>query len=129
ILLDDTKLSAFFARIIEDIQNSNFARIELLVSRKKPSATPQPKPKSRLGAVQHRLLTPNLRKRALYDAYLRFDQRAKPANHPLDPLDCSSMLAGIDCIELEPIGKKFVHKFPPEDDLPVWLAGRSEGMR
>ena len=114
ILLDGTKLSAFFARIIGDIQKSNFARIELLVFRKKPSAVPQPIPKSRLGAVQHRLLTPNLRKRALYDAYLRFDQRAKPANHPLDPVDCSSMLAGIDSIELEPIGKKFVHKFPPE---------------
>ena len=114
ILLDGTKLSAFFARIIEDIEKSNFARIELLVFRKKTLQAPRPQPKSRLGAIQHRLLAPNLRKRALYDAYLRFDQRAKPANHPLDVVDCSSLLAGIDNIEVEPIGRKFVHKFPPE---------------
>jgi hypothetical protein len=114
ILLDGTKLSAFFARILEDIEKSNFARIELLVYRKKALQAPRPQPKSRLGAIQHRLLAPNLRKRALYDAYLRFDQRAKPANHPLDVVDCASMLAGIDNIEVEPIGRKFVHKFPPE---------------
>jgi len=34
ILLDTPKLSAFFARIIEDIQGSNFANLELLVFRK-----------------------------------------------------------------------------------------------
>src|SRR5215467_6175511 len=49
ILLDGPKLSAFFARIIEDIQASNFARIELLVYRKKP-AQAQEQSKSRLGA-------------------------------------------------------------------------------
>ena len=42
ILLDSPKLSAFFARIIEDIQESNFARIELLVYRKKTAQIPQP---------------------------------------------------------------------------------------
>jgi hypothetical protein len=114
ILLDSPKLSAFFARIIEDIQKSNFARIELLVYRKRTEPAPQPQPKSRIGAIRHRLLTPNLRKRALYDAYLRFDQRMKPANHPLDTVDCSSVLVGIESIEVEPIGKKFVHRFPPE---------------
>jgi methionyl-tRNA formyltransferase len=38
----------------------------------------------------------------------------KPANHPLDIVDCSSMLAGIGSIEVEPMGKKFIHKFPPD---------------
>lgn len=114
ILLDGPKLSTFFVQIIEDIQASNFARIELLIYRKKMAQTVQAEPKSRFGAIKHRLLTPTLRKRALYDAYLRFDQRMKPANHPLDTVDCSSLLAGIESIEVEPIGKKFVHRFPPE---------------
>jgi hypothetical protein len=113
ILLDSPKLSAFFARIIEDIQASNFARIELLVYRKRP-ASAQVQPRSRLGALKHRLLTPALRKRALYDLYLKFDERMKPRNHPLDVVDCSNMLAGIESIEVEPVGKKFIHKFPPE---------------
>ena len=60
ILLDSPKLSAFFARIIEDIQKSNFARIELLVYRKRTVPVPQPQPKSRLGAIKYRLLTPTL---------------------------------------------------------------------
>jgi len=29
-------------------------------------------------------------------------------------VDCSSLLAGIESIEVEPIGKKFVHRFPAE---------------
>jgi len=113
ILLDSPKLSAFFARIIEDIQASNFARIELLVYRKKP-AQAQEQSKSRLGALKKRFFTPTLRKRALYDAYVRFDERKRPANHPLDIVDCSARLAGVESIEVEPVGKKFVHKFPPE---------------
>jgi hypothetical protein len=113
ILLDSPKLSAFFARIIEDIQASNFARIELLVYRKKPAAT-QAQPKSCFGALKNRVLNPTLRKRALYDAYLKFDERMKPRNHPLDAVDCSRVLTGIQSIEVEPIGKKFIHKFPPD---------------
>src|SRR5437660_10107743 len=71
ILLDSPKLSAFFARIIEDIQASNFARIEFLIFKKKSAAAPKVQPRSRFGALKHRFLTPTLRKRALYDAYLR----------------------------------------------------------
>src|SRR5215467_6756748 len=113
LLLDGTKLSAFFARIIEDIQASNFARIELLVYRKKPAVT-NTQPTSRLAALKKRLLHPALRKRALYDAYLKFDERMKPRNHPLGIVDCSSMLTGIESMEVEPVGKKFIHKFSPE---------------
>src|SRR5262249_1137297 len=114
LLLDGPTLSRFFARIVEDVQASNFARIELLVFRKKIAAAGQTAAKSRIGALKHRLLTPNLRKRALYDAYLRFDERMRPANHPLDNVDCTLLLGGIENIEVEPMGKKFIHKFPPE---------------
>jgi hypothetical protein len=67
-----------------------------------------------ISKVARRLTDPNLRKHTLYERYLRYDERKKPANHPLEVVDCTGLLANIDSIEVEPIGKKFVHRFPPE---------------
>jgi hypothetical protein len=118
LLLDDENLSRFAVRIVEDIQASNFARIELLVFRKRtPAANPAtPKnSKSRLGGLKKRMLDPKLRKGALYDLYLRFDKRKKAADHPLDRIDGSQLLAGTERMEVEPIGKKFIQRFQEED--------------
>ena len=115
LLLDGPKLSAFFARIIEDITGSNFANLELLVFRKKTqSLAPENPSTSVVGTLKKRLLDPKLRKSAFYDLYLRLDQRTKPPNHPQNVVDCSSLLAGVESIEVEPIGKKFVQRFPPD---------------
>ena len=40
LLLDGVKMSRFFATIIEDIQASNFAKIELLIFRKATDRPP-----------------------------------------------------------------------------------------
>lgn len=114
ILLDSPKISAFFARIIDDIQASNFARIELLVYRKKKASPQAAEKKSRVGNWRERLLDPTKRKRLLYETYQRFDQRNRSTNDPLNPVDCSERLAGIENIEVEPIGKKFIHRFPDD---------------
>ena len=114
VLLDSPKLALFCAKIIQDIQTSNFARIELLVYRKAPSQQPASPNRGPLSGLSKRLFDSRLRKRVLYDLYLRLDQRMKPKNHPLDQRDCSDLLAGIESIEVEPIGKKFVHRFPEE---------------
>jgi hypothetical protein len=112
IMLDSSKPSGFFAQVIEDIQASNFAKIELLVYRRKTSA---PKaPKSRLGNWSERLLNSTKRKRLLYEMYQKFDQPNQGPNHPLTSVDCTDRLAGIERIEVEPIGKKFVHRFPDD---------------
>ena len=111
-MLDSSKPSGFFAQVIEDIQASNFAKIELLVYRKK-AAAPKP-PKSRLGNWTERLLDSSKRKRLLYEIYQRFDQPNQGANHPLTSVDCTEQLSGIESIEVEPIGKKFVHRFPDD---------------
>jgi len=116
LLLDSPKLARFFAQIVDDIQASNFAKIELLVYRKaarRPADGSQNRSHSGLG---RRLLDAKSRKRLLYDFYLRLDKRLKPANHPLESVDCTERLAGIESIEVEPVGKKFVHRFP-EDAL------------
>jgi hypothetical protein len=115
ILLDSFNMSKFFATVIEDIRASNFANIELLVCRKALAVErPRNQSPSVLAKVARRLTDPSLRKHVLYEQYLRLDKRKKPSNHPLDVVDCSSLLADIDAIEVEPIGKKFVHSFPPE---------------
>jgi len=117
LLLDSRELSLFYARIIEDIQASNFAKIELLVFRK--TATPPAanhRAGSWMGSCGRRLFDAKLRQRSLYSLYLRLDRRKKPPNHPLDQSDGSNLLAGIESITVEPIGSQFVHRFP-EDAL------------
>src|SRR5271157_40278 len=117
LLLDSTELSLFYARIIEDIQASNFAKLELLVFRK--AATPPAanhRAGSWMGSFGRGLFDAKLRQRSLYSLYLRLDRRKKPPNHPLDQSDGSNLLAGIESITVEPIGSQFVHRFP-EDAL------------
>jgi hypothetical protein len=114
ILLDSPKVSAFFARVIEDIQASNFARIELLVYRKKSAPSQAVQRKSRTANWIERLLDSTKRKRILYETYQRFDQKNRPTNDPLNQVDCSAQFAGIESMEVEPIGKKFIHRFPDE---------------
>ena len=115
LLLDSPKLSRFLAKIVADIQSSNFAKLELLVYRKavpKPAAAKSTR--SSLGGLRRRLFDPKLRKKALYRLYLDLDRRMKPANHPLEERDCSDLLAGIESMEVEPIGQRFVHRFPQD---------------
>jgi len=115
LLLDGVKLSRFFAKIVEDIRASNFARLELLVFKKaSPSAKPEHKAGPKAFRALNRVLDSKMRKRLLYDEYVRLDKRMKASNHPLDQVDCSEMFAGVDRIEVEPIGKKFIHRFPDD---------------
>jgi hypothetical protein len=115
LLVDGVRMSRFFATIIEDIQASNFANIELLVFRRIPASENSTNPAdSKVSKAVRRLLDPQLRKHTLYEQYLRFDEKKKPSHHPLDQVDCSRLLTNIESIEIEPIGKKFVHRFPPE---------------
>lgn len=116
LLLDDTNLSRFSARIIEDIQSSNFARVELLVFKKKSAAKDPVPTNAKAGGLRKRLFDAKTRRQTLYEFYLKFDKRKKPKNHPLDKIDGVQLLAGIKSIEVDPVGKKFVHRFP-EDAL------------
>jgi len=115
LLLDSFKMSRFFATVIEDIRASNFANIELLVCRKALAVEgPSDHAHSLVSKVARKLADPNFWKHILYEQYLRLDKRKRPSNYPLDVVDCSSLLANIDSIEVEPIGKKFVQRFPAE---------------
>ncbi len=114
VLLDGPILSRFSARIIEDLQASNFIDLALLVYKKPASSVPAPS-KGPIGRIARILSNPKLRKHALYNnLYLPLDHRRRSRNHPLENVDCSAMLSGIDRIEVEPVGEKFVHRFPAD---------------
>jgi hypothetical protein len=117
LLLDSReKIPAFCAAIVEDIRASNFAGIEFLVI-KKPlggSSAPNKQPNSSALNLLRSVVDPKLRKRFLYRLYLRLDARMKPAPDPTAMVDCGDLLSGIEAIEVEPLGKKFVHRFPDE---------------
>jgi len=112
LLLNGPEMSSLSAAVIEDIQASNFAKIELAVYHKSPP-TPRP-PRGMFRPVIRTLTEANLRSHALYNLYQRFERRQKPKNHPLDPVDCSNLLSSIESFEVEPIRTKFVHRFPSE---------------
>ncbi len=114
LLLDSQeKISASFARIIADIKASNFTEIELLVVR---TTTPAPDHPPNSGALRflRSLLNPKLRRQFAYNLYLRLDTRMKPTPDPLAEIDCKDLFSGIETIEVEPLGRKFVHRFPDE---------------
>jgi len=112
LLLDSIdRISAFFARNIEDIQASNFAKIELLILKKSPDSKSLAPPKRGLSRY---LSDSNARKHLFWNLYQRFDARGKSANDPLAVVDGKKMLAGIKTLEVEPEGKKFVQRFPAE---------------
>lgn len=116
ILLDGPRMARFCESIIRQIQACEFANIELLVYRKpKASSASNPAERNLLQRLTHRFGRANLRKQLLYDLYLKSDDRKKNSNHPRQIVDCSPLLAGIDSIVVEPVGQRFVHRFPPED--------------
>ncbi|MDQ6633532.1 MAG: hypothetical protein M3Z10_02115 [Gemmatimonadota bacterium] len=115
ILLDDVRLSRALASVVEDIQASNFARVELLVfNAGELSAPAQPARTPSLASRVFGILTDAHRRRSLaWSLYTRLDRRhAQPMNDPLESVDCSAMLDGIDRIHVHPVTKRFEHRFP-----------------
>src|SRR5262249_34862227 len=116
VLLDGEALPRHFAAVLEDVRASDFADLVLLVfnaERRPEQARERP---SRARALWRRLTDRGLRSPLAYDLYERLEARRKPADDPEEPVDCSTLLAGVERIDVEPIRKGFVHRFP-EDAL------------
>ena len=116
VLLDGEVLPRHFAAVLEDIRASDFAELALAVlNLEERPAAPAGRP-SRARAIWRRLTDEGLRSRLAYDLYERLDARRRPADDPEEPVDCASLLAGVDRVVVQPIRKGFVHRFP-EDAL------------
>jgi len=114
ILLDGVRLPRCFADVLDSIASSRCARIELLVFR----AGPVPETlaeTSRPARIAKILRDPRRRSLLLYGRYERWDRRrlAGVSEDPLEEVDCSEKLRGIERLDVDPLTKGFVHRFPP----------------
>lgn len=116
VLLDSMSLLRCFEQVIDHIQRSNFATIELLMVHT-PAGTAERRPRrTKLRVLWDILSDPKLRPRVGYTIYSKLDDRFfLEANDPLAEVDCTDRLSGIESMKITPIVKGFVHRFVPED--------------
>jgi hypothetical protein len=109
IMLDSYVSSAWVAKIIEDIQASGFAKVELVVLNT-PPPPPSQKPSLRKRIRDHWKLT-------LYHRYEQWDyDRNKTTPDAKASADLTSMLRDVPCITVHPLRKGFTDRIP-EDEL------------
>ena len=113
VLLDGLQIPRFFCKVLEDIRASNFVHLEMLIFQVPPTP-PKREGSNRIARRARRLADKKLRRRLLYDAYTRLDERTKHSDDPLNLIDCSELLAGVDSIEVRPLGENFIHRFPDD---------------
>jgi hypothetical protein len=108
IMLDSYVSSAWVARIVEDIQASGFAQIELVVLNTPPA--PQAKVSFTKRLRNHWKLT-------LYHRYEQWDyRRNKTEPDAKAPADLSTLLRNVPAITVHPLRKGFTDRIP-EDEL------------
>jgi hypothetical protein len=114
LLLDTTTQARYLHHVIEDIQKSNFASLQVVVVRQDVlSAAPQPRASLPVRAWRT-LLNSQRRRQLLYRWYSTLDSRWNPLeSDPLEPVDCSDLLEGVARLPVTPITKGFTHRFPP----------------
>jgi len=107
VMLDSLTTSAWVAKIIEDIQASEFAHVSLVILNT-PAA--RQKPSLRKWLKDHWNLT-------LYHRYEHWDyQRGKADSDARAPCDLSTLLSDSECIKVDPVRKGPTDLFR-EDDL------------
>lgn len=118
LLLDTPVLPAAFAEVLQHIEQSNFARVQLVVynadARERPANPPRSKPL--VTRAVNILRNKDSRSRLLFALYQRWDRgRIDESQDPLRDIDCSSSLSGIESLEVKPITKRFVHRLEDKD--------------
>jgi len=107
ILLDSYTSSTWVAKIIEDIQSSGFARVELVILN---TLSAQSRSSLKIRLHNHWNLT-------LFRLYERWDyQRSKVDHDAMAPTDVSSLLKGIPSISLQSSRSGLTDSIP-EDGL------------
>jgi hypothetical protein len=106
IMLDSYVSSAWVAKIVEDIQASGFAHIELVVLNTPP---PQQRPPLGKRLRNHWKLT-------LFHRYEQHDyKRNKATADAKAATDLSLLLGGVPCITVHPIRKGFTDRIPDDE--------------
>ncbi len=116
LFLDGLSLPHCYEQVIDHIQRSNFATIELLVIRGYASPESMKPRRSKWRRIGDILSDPKRRRYLGFAIYNELDKKYfSGANHPYEEVDCTERLRGIKSLEITPIVKGFVHRFAPED--------------
>jgi len=113
VLVDDFLLIKVFRQVLEDIASTDFARLELVVVNQQPQSTPK-RHSSKLFLYLHLLKDPASRQILLYSLYQKFDQKRLPVSDPTGLINCADILGRLPRMDVAPITKRFVHRFPDE---------------
>jgi hypothetical protein len=106
----------FMRKILEDVRNCDFARLECVIENCEPPAAPRPaRPRSLASRVAKHLVDRASRQRMFYLGYVRLlDARRRVLPDPYSVADCSDLFEGVPRVEVMPLRSRFVHRFPPE---------------
>lgn len=112
VLVDGFEIMKAFSQVLVDIKSSDFARLELVVVNREP---PLAKSSARaLGRYLRLLGDAASRRTLLYGLYNKFSERHKLYPDPLEAVDCSDFFCGVPRLDVVPLRKRFVHRFPSE---------------
>jgi len=106
LLLNSNKLPIWTAEVIEQILNSSFARVELVVYNEAQDTAPLKRGKlALLGDRQ-------FHRRLLFHLYSKWDRRhTEVRDYPLREIDCSNHLSRVSALHVTPIVRRFEHRF------------------
>lgn len=106
LMLDSYTSSAWIAQVVQDIQQSCFARIAFVILNTPAEAQPLPF-KKRIDAHW---------RQTLFHKYEKWDYlRNRGANDAKAPVDLAPLLAGLPTLQVQPIRKGFTDRFSPSD--------------
>jgi hypothetical protein len=124
VLMDGAVLLRSEAQVLADIRASSFATLDFIVFHEKAASGATAASRSKLQAYWDLLRDKTARQYIAYQQYIKIDKRlSQLADDPTKPVDCSSVIAGVNSIAVKPITKGFVHRFP-EDAIEI-LRGRN----
>lgn len=114
VMVDDFVIAGVFRQVLTDIQASDFANLELVIVNRQPPSLAKAEPASKTSRYLRLLRERDRRRLLLYTLYQNVDKRRRMHPDPLDPVDTSDILGTCQRVDVTPITKKFVHRFPPE---------------
>ncbi|MSV29835.1 MAG: hypothetical protein EXQ52_13980 [Bryobacterales bacterium] len=117
MLLDSASLSRCFSEVIDHILQSDFAGIDLIVFNGAAAKASKPRPARSLARkLVDTAFNAEQRRKLFFSLYQSWDRRnADPSTDPLATVDCAERLATVESMTVEPVTKRFVHRFPADD--------------
>jgi hypothetical protein len=113
VMVDGFAIEKAFRTVLMDIKGSDFANLELVIVNRQTQLFPTGAAE-RLSRYLCHLQDRDRRRTFLYSLFQKFDQNQLEDPNPLEVVDCTDILGNCDRLDVTPITKRSVHRFPPE---------------